>query len=160
MDPLTQPGGMNVTAGNGGISEVDVRELLAICPRLYEAVGWHAGKQPDWATFRSCFHPDAILAPMSGGAATVIEVETFIQGMHAQLAAGELKTFSERELANHVEAFANIASVRSTFVASMNGVERQGVTFAQMVRHSGRWVILSVVWDNESPGTPVPANLL
>lgn len=151
--------GNDMTADTGGISESDRRELLALCPRLYAAVGWQEGKQPDWTVFRSCFHPEAILAPMSSGVAATIKLETFIQGMQAQLAAGELKTFSEWEVAHHLEAFAHIADVRSTFVASMNGVERKGVTFAQMVRHDGRWVILSVIWDNESPGVPVPAHL-
>lgn len=145
---------------DSGISESDLRELLALCPRLYAAVGWQAGKQPDWERFRACFHPNAILAPLSSGVASVIGVETFIQGMQAQLAAGDLKSFSERELANHIEAFSNIANVRSSFVATMNGVDRKGVTFAQMVRHAGRWVILSAIWDNESPGVAVPAHLI
>ncbi len=79
--------------------------------------------------------------------------------MQGQISGGELNSFSERELSHHIEAFGNIANVRSSFVAAMNGVERKGVTFAQMVRHAGRWLIWSAIWDNESADAAVPANL-
>jgi len=143
----------------GGISDHDLDEILALCPRLYEAVGWNTQKAPDWETFRACCHPQAILAPLSSGAVGTIAIEDFITGMTAQRASGELKDFSEVELGRHVEAFGNGASVRSAFVAVMNGAERRGVTFAQIVRHEGNWLILSAIWDNESDSVTVPADL-
>lgn len=143
----------------GGISEQDLSDLLSLCPRLYAAVGWDEKKRPDWELFRNCFHPDAVLAPLSSGSASAVPVEAFIQAMQGQISGGELKSFSERELSHHIEAFGNIANVRSSFAAAMNGVERKGVTFAQMVRHAGRWLIWSAIWDNESADAAVPANL-
>jgi hypothetical protein len=143
----------------GGISDGDLDEILALCPRLYQAVGWDEHKAPDWDVFRACCHPQAILAPVSSGAASTIAIEDFITGMTAQRASGDLTDFSEVELGRHVEAFGNVASVRSAFVAVMNGEERRGVTFAQIVRHDGRWLILSAIWDNETDSNTVPADL-
>jgi hypothetical protein len=143
----------------GGITDNDLTEILALCPRLYAAVGWTAEQAPDWQTFRDCCHPQAILAPLSAGAAATIAIEDFVGAMNAQRSSGALTDFSEIELGRHVEAFGNVASVRSSFVAVMNGVERRGVTFAQIVRHEGRWLILSAIWDNEAEGRPVPADL-
>ncbi|MBY8824241.1 hypothetical protein [Sphingomonas colocasiae] len=143
----------------GGITDSDLTEILALCPRLYAAVGWNAAQAPDWETFRACCHPQAILAPLSAGAAATIAIEDFIGAMTAQRASGELVDFNEVELGRHVEAFGNVAGVRSSFAAVMNGVERRGVTFAQIVRHEGRWLILSAIWDNEAEDRPVPADL-
>lgn len=143
-----------------GITDTDLDDILALCPRLYAAVGWNAGKAPDWETFRTCCHPDATLAALSSGAASPISVETFITAMNEQRASGALSDFSEIEIARHVEAFGNVAGVRSSFVAEMNGETRKGVTFAHIVRHEGRWVILSAIWDNEADGKNMPASLI
>lgn len=143
----------------GGITDNDLTEILALCPRLYAAVGWNPEQAPDWESFRACCHPQAILAPLSGGSAATIAIPDFVDAMTAQRASGDLVDFSEVELGRHVEAFGNVASVRSSFTAVMNGAERRGVTFAQIVRHEGRWLILSAIWDNEAEGRPVPADL-
>lgn len=144
----------------GSITDADLEDILALCPRLYGAVGWNAGKAPDWDTFRACCHPDATLAALSSGAASPIAVETFVAAMNAQRAAGALADFSEIEIARHVEAFGNVAGVRSSFIAEMNGEKRRGVTFAHIVRHEGRWVILSAIWDNEGDEKSMPASLV
>lgn len=143
-----------------GITDTDLDDILALCPRLYAAVGWNAQKAPDWDTFRACCHPAATLAALSSGAASPIPVETFVVAMTEQRATGALTDFSEVEIARHVEAFGNVASVHSSFIAEMNGEKRRGVTFAQIVRHEGRWVILSAIWDNEDDGKIIPASLI
>lgn len=143
-----------------GITDTDLDDILALCPRLYAAVGWNAQKAPDWGTFRACCHPDATLAALSAGTASPIPVETFVVAMNEQRQSGALTDFSEVEIARHVEAFGNVAGVRSSFVAEMNGEKRRGITFAQIVRHEGRWVILSAIWDNEGDGKTIPASLI
>ena len=144
----------------GGITDNDLEAIGALCPRLYTAVGWNAGKAPDWDVFRACCHPEATLAALSSGAASPIRVETFVAAMNEQRASGTLTDFSETEIARHVEAFGNVAGVRSSFVAVMNGETRRGVTFAQIIRHEGRWVILSAIWDNETDEKILPASLI
>jgi hypothetical protein len=143
-----------------GVTDTDLDDILALCPRLYDAVGWNPDKAPDWETFRACCHPAATLAALSSGAASPISVEMFVTAMNEQRASGALSDFSETEIARHVEAFGNVAGVRSSFVAEMNGESRKGVTFAHIVRHEGRWVILSAIWDNEADGKNMPASLI
>lgn len=143
-----------------GLSDQDVAEIAALCPRLYEAVGWSEERVPDWDEFRRCCHDQATLVPMGSGDATPIPLETFIAGMEEQRTSGALARLSESELANSVEGFGNLASVRSTFAASIDGQDRRGVTYAMMVRQSGRWVILSVAWENESDERALPAEYL
>jgi hypothetical protein len=145
---------------SAGLSDSDIAEIAALCPRLYEAVGWGEQKSPDWDEFRRCCHDQATLVPMGSGEANPIALEAFIEGMEQQRSSGAVSQLSETELANSVEGFGNLANVRSTFVASIDGQERRGVTYGLMVRQSGRWVILSVAWENESEERALPAEYL
>lgn len=144
----------------GFISQAELDEIGSACPNLYEAVGWDENKAPDWDAFRACCHPEAILIPMGSGVASPIPVETFITGMEGQRSSGAVRELSEIELSRSVQAFGNIASVRSTFAARIDGTERRGITFAQLVRHEGRWVIINAVWENESDDRPLPNDLI
>ena len=139
-----------------GLTEQEIREIGAVCPRLYAAVGWGEGVIPNWDEFRSCCHSGAVLVPMGSGAPSPIPLETFIAGMEQQRSSGAVKDLSERELSNAVQGFGNLANVRSTFSATIDGVERRGVTYALLVRDQGPWVIISVAWENEGEDRPLP----
>jgi hypothetical protein len=142
------------------LSRTDLEEIAALCPRLYASVRWAPDRAPDWATFRSCCHPQAVLAPMGSGAAAPMPLEAFIAGMDGQRSAGAVTTLSEEELSHAVEGYGNLASVRSSFVATIDGAARRGVTFAHVVRDRGRWVILTATWENEREDAPLPAPLV
>lgn len=139
------------------LSQTDIEEIGAVCPRLYQAVGWDDGKAPDWDAFRACCHPDILLVPMGSGAATPIRLEDFVAGMEGQRSSGAVQSLSEVETGRKVEGYGNFASVRSRFLATINGVARRGITFAHLVRDQGRWVIVATGWENEREDEPLPA---
>ncbi|MEO7602401.1 MAG: hypothetical protein ABIS39_03940 [Sphingomicrobium sp.] len=142
------------------LSDTDVADIAALCPRLYEAVGWDEQRAPNWDEFRRCCHGQATLIPMGSGEATPIPLETFIESMMGQRSSGAVKQLSESELGNAVQGFGNLASVRSTFVATIDGQSRRGVTYALVVRQANRWVILSAAWENETEEGALPAEYL
>lgn len=141
-------------------SAAEVEAIGSVCPRLYEAVGWGEGRAPDWAAFRDCCHPNILLVPMGSGAAAPIGLEAFIDGMEAQRTSGAVRELREVEVGRAIEGYGNLASVRSTFVATIDGVERRGVTFAHLVREGERWVIVATAWENEREGEPLPSELV
>lgn len=145
---------------SASLSDDDIAEIAALCPRLYEAVGWDDGQAPDWDAFRRCCHEQATLIPMGSGAASPIPLETFIAGMEEQRSSGAVKQLSESEIANSVEGFGNLASVRSTFVATIDGNSRRGVTYALVVRQPPGWAIISTAWENETDEGTLPAEYL
>jgi hypothetical protein len=142
------------------LSQTDRDEIAALCPRLYAAVGWGPDQAPDWETFRACCHSQAILTPMGSGAASPIPLETFIAGMDGQRTSGAVAALSEEEIGHSVEGYGNLASVRSSFIATIDGAARRGVTFAHIVRDEGRWAILAAIWENERDDAPLPAALV
>lgn len=142
------------------LTETDRAEIAALCPRLYAAVGWGPDRAPDWDTFRACCHGQAVLVPMGSGAASPIPLETFIAGMDGQRTSGAVTSLSEEEIGHAVEGYGHLASVRSAFVATIDGAVRRGITYAHIVRDEGRWVILTAIWENEREDAPLPAALI
>lgn len=142
------------------LTTLDIEAIGNVCPRLYAAVGWGPDKVPNWEAFRSCCHSQAVLVPMGSGAATPIPLEAFIAGMEQQRTSGALTELSEIEIGRATEGYGNLASVRSTFVATIDGVARRGVTFAHLVRDEERWVILCAAWENEREHESLPVSLI
>jgi hypothetical protein len=139
------------------LSSTDIEQIAAVLPRLYAAVEWNAERAPDWAAFRDCCHPQVLFVPMGSGVATPIALEPFVAGMEEQRGSGAVQTLREVETSCAVEGYANLASVRSTFTAMIDGAERRGVTFAHLVREQdGRWLIVAAAWENEQDGEPLP----
>lgn len=142
------------------LTSADRDEIAALCPSLYAAVGWGPDKTPDWDAFRACCHRQAVLVPLGSGAAAPVELENFVTVMEGQRTSGAVSTLVETELGHAVEGYGNLASVRSSFVATIDGIARRGVTFAHIVREEGRWVILTAAWENERDDAPLPAALI
>ena len=72
--------------------------------------------------------------------------------------------FFEREISRDTQRFGRMANVISTYGIS-DAMENEdytarGVTVFQLVEHSGRWWILSTMWQRESRELPLPAHLL
>jgi hypothetical protein len=72
--------------------------------------------------------------------------------------------FFEREISRDEQRFGNMANVISTYGISdaMENTDytARGVTIFEMVKHNGRWWILSTMWQRESEEFPLPAHLL
>jgi hypothetical protein len=90
-----------------------------------------------------------------------LTVEEFIGRASPALAA---QGFFEREVARREERFGRVSHVFSTYekrrAASDAAPYARGVNSIQLVEEGGRWWILSVAWDEERPGNPLPTRYL
>ncbi len=71
--------------------------------------------------------------------------------------------YTERELAHIIHRYGNVATVLSSYEGkySRTGkVVSRGVNIYQLYFDGKRWWILSIVWDEERPGNPIPPELL
>ena len=71
--------------------------------------------------------------------------------------------FTERELGRSIQRYGNVATVLSSYEgknASTGKVITRGVNIVQLYFDGKRWWILSMVWDQETPQNPIPAELL
>ena len=75
----------------------------------------------------------------------------------------EERGFIEREIARRTEQYGDIAHVFSTYEAREREggpVIMRGINSFQLVRHAGRWWVVSIMWQSESSQTPIPAGYL
>jgi hypothetical protein len=143
----------------------DVASVDAIVAALYDVISGPAGQARDWDRFRSLFAPDARLLPAAprpgGGALVTLTPDDYVQRTSARF----LDTgFFEREIARQVERFGAIAHVFSTYESRRRADDAapmaRGINSIQLVEHDGRWWIITVMWDQERPDNPLPAQYL
>jgi hypothetical protein len=136
----------------------DFRELTA---RLYRAVSAPPGER-DWAAVRRIYHPEARLVrtgldPQGQPFAKVMSLDAYIENVETLLADVR---FSEVEVGHDAVIFGNVARLTSVYEFSWeSAAERRrgrGVNFFTLVRESGRWQVMSIVWDTERPGNELP----
>jgi len=139
----------------------DVESIDAIVTAAYEAISGPAGPR-DWDRFRSLFAPAATLAPTAPGperetSLRVLTVEDFIGVAGASFSENP---FYEVETGRTSERFGNVASVMSGYASRRDPADEEpfqrGVNAFTLLHDGERWHVLSIAWDIDRPGNPIP----
>jgi len=144
----------------------DVASIDAILHAAYDTISGPAGKQRDWNRFRSLFAAGARLIPtipaQEGGFTTrVLTPEDYITHGDAFFAKNG---FFEREVARRTEEFGQIAQVFSTYESRHNADDakpfERGINSFQLMNDGKRWRIVTILWQGETPQSPIPKEYL
>ena len=138
----------------------DVASLDAIMRAVYDVISGPAGQKRNWNRMRSLFTSNARLMPLGQAGLRSGSVEDYIATSGPFL---EEKGFHEIELARRVEQYGDIAHVWSTYEArnALGGpVIMRGINTFQLARHGGRWWVVSIMWQQETPQNPIPPKYL
>ncbi len=149
-----------VTQGPIAANPADVGSIDAIMRAVYDVISGPAGQKRDWNRMRSLFTSNARMMPKGARGLRSGSVEDYITSSGPLL---EKDGFIEREVARRVEQYGDIAHVFSTYEArqSENGpVFMRGINSFQLVRQDNRWWVVSIMWQAETPQTPIPAEYL
>jgi hypothetical protein len=140
----------------------DVKSLDGILAAIYDVISGPAGDR-DWNRFRSLFVPEGRLTSTTKNAASssvrLLTVDDYVQR------AGKYFTthgFFETAIVNRVERFGNIAQVFSSYESRNAAGEKpfvRGINSIQLFYDGSRWWVLSILWDEESPTNPLPADM-
>ena len=139
----------------------DVKSMDAILVAIYDAISGPAGGR-DWNRFRSLFLPQARFTSVStspDGTTVVIawNVDEFVRD------AGEVfkkDPFYEKAIVNRPESFGNVTQVLSSYESRHSPTGKpfdRGINSIQLLNDGKRWWVLSILWDTERPGNPLPA---
>lgn len=142
----------------------DVESIDALVKAFYEVISGAAGAR-DWDRERNLCAPSVRLMPTrpredGGHSIEVFDNEGYIASRSLYFLENP---FYEREIARREELFGNIAHVWSTYEArrSPEGpVFMRGINSIQLYFDGDRWWVMSVLWDIERPGLPLPAAYL
>ena len=143
----------------------DVESIDSILTALYETVSGPKGQPRDLDRLRSLFAPGARLIPVLSkegkpAEARVLDIEAFLA---IATPAFNRDGFFEREVARKVDHFGHIAQVFSTYEARRAHDEPpfvRGINSIQLFHDGARWWVLTISWDTERPGTPIPPEYL
>jgi hypothetical protein len=143
----------------------DVQTIDGIVRALYESVSFVSGAQPDYTRLRSLFHPSGRLVPPKGERdhrTRVMDVDEFIARSKELVVIGglERRGFSETEIARRTLSFGNIVHLFSTYESRYARTDptpiQRGINSIQLLKDQHRWWIVSIVWETERTGQPIP----
>jgi len=130
---------------------------------VYDVISGPAGTR-DWARFRLLFADGARMIPVrmtpDGPAPALSTVEDYVARAGASF---EKNAFYESEVARRMETFGNIAHVFSTYESRHAPGEKpfaRGINSIQLVKVGKSWKVMTILWDSEREGTPLPAKYL
>lgn len=160
--PLAAQDTLTVTAT--APDSADVGSLDAIMTAVYDVISGPAGER-DWDRFRSLFVPGARLIPTQRLAdgrwvPQSIGVERYIEVAGAQF---RQQPFYEREIWREAEEFGHIAHVFSTYESRRAPDEEpfvRGINSFQLFWDGVRWWVVTIMWDAERTGQPIPPKYL
>jgi hypothetical protein len=140
----------------------DVKSIDSILTALYAVISGPAGDR-DWNRFRSLFAQNARLTSATKETADH-PARLMSPDEYITLAGGYFKTnaFYEAAIVNKVDRFGNIAQVFSSYESRKAPSEKpftRGINSIQLFYDQNRWYVLSILWDEESPANPLPANM-
>jgi len=139
-------------------SSADMAAIDHAIHDVYAVISGSPGQKRDFAKMRSLFAPDALLRPIGPKGLRGGTLDHYIEKSGPLL---EKEGFTEQELGRRVEIWGNLATAWSAYhgrTASGSFNER-GINSFQLVKVDGKWLIASILWQEESPEFPLPADM-
>ena len=125
---------------------------------VYAVISGPPGQKRDFDKMRSMFAPNALLRPITPNGLRGGTLEDYIAKSGPLL---EKDGFTETGLMNRVEVFGNLAHVWSSYDGrtATGSFKTRGINSFQLVKIGGTWKVASILWQQESPQFPLPANM-
>ena len=141
-------------APNADLAEID-RTVLAV----YNVISGPPGQKRDFERMRSLFAPGATMKAIGPKGLRGGTVEDYISRNAEVL---EKDGFTERELGRRVELWGGLATAWSAYDGrTANGsFHERGINSFQLVKVDGKWLVASILWQEETPDNPLPAELI
>lgn len=138
----------------------DVKSIDNILAALYGVISGPAGER-DWDRFRSLFLSQARLTSTTKNADGSSRIHPMGVEDYAKGAGNYFlqHAFYESPIVNRIETFGNITQVFSSYESRRAPGETpfaRGINSIQLLYDGSRWWIVSILWDEERAGNPLP----
>jgi hypothetical protein len=144
----------------------DVSSVDGIIAAVYDVISGPAGQARDWDRWRSLFMDGARLIPVGKAQDgtvrhRVMTPEEYVTGSGPIL---ERDGFFEQEIGRVQESFGQITHLFSSYESRRTPTDAQpfarGINSFQLYNDGARWWVVSIMWDSERPGNPIPARYI
>ncbi|NUS20375.1 MAG: nuclear transport factor 2 family protein [Mesorhizobium sp.] len=133
----------------------DLKEINATVLGVYDVISGPPGQKRDFARMRSLFAQGATMKAIGPKGLRGGSVEDYIARNQAVL---EKEGFTERELQRRTQLWGGLATVWSAYDGrTANGsFHERGINSFQLVKVDGKWLVASILWQEETPDNPLP----
>jgi len=140
-------------------SKADLAGIDQAIRGVYEVISGPPGQKRDFDRMRSLFAPGATLKAIGPKGPRGGSLEDYIN-RNAEIL--EKDGFTERELGRRVEVWGGLATAWSSYDGrTANGsFHERGINSFQLVKVNGKWLVASILWQEETPDNPLPNNLI
>jgi len=140
-------------------SKADLAGIDAAIRGVYEVISGPPGQKRDFDRMRELFAPGATLKKIGPEGLHGGSLEDYI-GRNREIL--EKEGFFERELGRRVEVWGGLATAWSAYDGrTANGsFHERGINSFQLVKLGGKWVVASILWQEETPDNPLPRDLI
>jgi len=140
-------------------SKADLAGINQAIKGVYDVISGPPGQKRDFDRMRSMFAPGATLKAIGPKGLRGGSLEDYISRNAAIL---EKEGFTERELGRRVEVWGGLATAWSAYDGrTANGsFHERGINSFQLVKVDGKWLVASILWQEETPANPLPAGLI
>jgi hypothetical protein len=140
----------------------DVRTIEGIVNAYYDVINGPPGAPRQWRRDSTLYMPAATFVSMGErDGKPVVSVMTPEEYRRATNGSFVEKGFFETEIGHRIERFGNVAQVRSVYETrhvAKGPLLGRGVNYLMLYWDGARWWISGAVWDDERPGTRLPAS--
>ena len=142
----------------------DVASIEAILTAVYDVISGPAGPR-DWDRFASLFAPGARLIPIAhpDGGSPALRPMTPAEFAERSEPFFQENGFFETEVARAVETYGHLAHAFSTYESRATPDAEpfdRGINSFQLFHDGTRWWVVSIYWDSERAGHPIPDRYL
>jgi hypothetical protein len=125
---------------------------------VYDVISGPPGQKRDFDRMRSLFAPNATLKAIGPKGLRGGSVEDYI-GRNREIL--EREGFTERELGRRVEVWGGLATAWSAYDGrtASGSFHDRGINSFQLVKLDGKWLVASILWQEETAENPLPRNL-
>lgn len=139
----------------------DVGSIDGMLKAMYDVISGPKGEARDWDRFRTLFAPGARMIPIRAPQNGPAQLKAFSPDEFIALVEPATKEdgFFESEIARTTQEFGHLAHVFSTY-ESRRAKDAEpfvrGINSVQLFNDGTRWWIVTIYWDSERPGQPIP----
>ena len=139
-------------------SKADLAAIDQAIRGVYEVISGPPGQKRDFDKMRTMFAPNATLKAIGPKGLRGGSLEDYISRNAAVL---EKEGFTERELGRRVELWGGLATAWSAYDGrtATGSFHERGINSFQLVKIDGKWLVASILWQEETPANPLPTNL-
>lgn len=140
-------------------SKADLAGIDQAIRGVYEVISGPPGQKRDFDRMRTLFAPGATLKAIGPKGLHGGSLEDYISRNKDVL---EKMGFTERELGRRTEVWGGLATAWSAYDGRTadGSFHERGINSFQLVKIDGKWVVASILWQEETPANPLPRNLI